>query len=343
LPAINDEERGALLLRRAKDFLNRKQWSDAQRLLTDQLPTLRAPSLLGLRVQACALLGEAWLLDGKGAEAARAYESAASLWSDVAALSWIRSLPKGEASQRAVLDATNAAASARFQLAEFWSEQNAIPLPKFVAPQFETNVHEDGASPTAAERSRRTTERQRFQKAVEEYLRQRFVPWYQHQRAVLEVAQRKYEQVLLVPPAVPPYFRIAVAERIGNLWGGFARDARYVGPRRSERLPETTTWSCRSSEDEFTESFKQYARSAMDTCVNLSRKYRILSHHTLSCEHWLADHYASEHHRLDEWLPSPRWLPETPLKGEPPATLGRAQDARTNRLPTSVPSKTAPL
>ncbi|MGC4067193.1 MAG: hypothetical protein QM784_21640 [Polyangiaceae bacterium] len=321
LPAANDEERMELLIRRAGGLLESQQWATAQRLLTEQLPQLQHKGNLGLRVQAYTLLGEASMLDGKREDATRSFETAVSLWSDVTALSWIQSLPKGEASQRAVRDATNAAANAVFRLADLWCEQHAVPFPKFIAPQFETYANEGSASATPAERKRSTAERQRFQAAVQEYLQKDVVPWYVHQSTFLEAARRKYEQVLLVPPAVPPYFRIAVAERIGSLWGRFVQALHYVGPKEHEPPSEARTWSGITSGDEPSESLEEYAHSAMDTCVQLSRKYRIVSPHTLSCENWLADHFRIEHQRFDELMPRPDWLPEMPLLGEPPATL----------------------
>jgi hypothetical protein len=67
---------------------------------------------VSLLVRSHSLLGEAWLGLSRFAAAEEELRAASRLWASTAALSWIRSLPAGEASQRSIQLAADAVSRA---------------------------------------------------------------------------------------------------------------------------------------------------------------------------------------------------------------------------------------
>lgn len=248
---------------------------------------------------------------GKTPAATQAFEKAVSLWSNVAALRWIRTLPSGEASQGAVRDASSAAAASAFHSAEIWHEENSNPRSEYECPEVKLGHFDD-----LIERKRHWFDAQR--RCFEQGLR----PWIERYRDILELAEHKYARVLLVAPEVSPYWRIAVAAKTGQMWGQFVKAVHAIIPRVPWEYSGTHSALAFVSGDDPSEGYKQYARSAFETCTELSRKYRIVSQYTLACEDWLSLNYKAEHHRLDEWIPPADWRPRNPLREQPAATIG---------------------
>jgi hypothetical protein len=141
---------------------------------------------------------------------------------------------------------------------------------------------------------------------LQEYLDRVFAPWVRRQRALIVLLQREYEEVRFVAPGASPEWRVAIAASVGTLWGDLVGAERGLDAATSPAYegfePKTAYYG---TFDDPWEPDMQLARSAFETCVELSRKHRILTRHTLACEAWLSRNYRFEHRQLDEFMPVP--------------------------------------
>ncbi|HET9931036.1 MAG TPA: hypothetical protein VFQ35_10125 [Polyangiaceae bacterium] len=272
-------------LERARAWVESERFAEAAALLVDELPCIDESQDVGLRVRARSLYGDALAGSGEAARAERELQSASRLWGSELALDWIRGLPTGETSQRDVRRAAAAAARASLHVADLRLRALELAPPVFVRVA------------GSAERQRR---------AFGRYLTVEFAPWAHRQYAAYEIAQRHFEQVYLSPPVAAPEWRVAVAARIGSLWGRLsdqmARVDQLCGPACDDRGA-----SYHGTFDDPWEPERQRARAAFETCITLSRKYRLLTDDTLTCERWLGSHFRTQYSALDELVPTAHW------------------------------------
>jgi hypothetical protein len=302
-PPVTAEERLNLSLDRAAASIERQQWSDA----VEKLKRLETPSDYGARVRRQALLGVA-LSELNDPRADRELEQALAAWAAPEALAWIRSLPSGEASTRRVRRTYEAAASAAFQRAEILRRQTLRPLPAFArADEAAPFTPRLDAALTVAELRQRRAWRARYREDVLRYIEEVFAPWSRRQQGSVILLQREYEKVHVVAPGATPEWRVAVAASVGTLWGD------YLAARLDFEAATRSAWQSFMSQDGYYGTFddptateRQLARFAFETCVTLSRRHRLLTRHTLTCEAWLAENYKVEHRRLDELMPTPQ-------------------------------------
>ncbi len=277
-------------------------------LLVAALPQIEASPALGLAVRARALLGEARLESGDGAQGAADLASAAERWSSAEALDWIRSLPSGESSQLAVQQAADAAAGAVLRLAELDLERHQSPAPVFRPVILPVRARPSRLlAPSAIGPAERAAIQSKQRAAVVRYVNEQLAPWVAVRRRVLGSLQRRFERVYLVPPVASPYYRIAVAASVGAMWGRFVAELRDATSLHDYDAPYNELGESYYMDPPW-EGEKSLARSAFEECLALSRRYRLFSSYTLACETWLGDNFRGEYSRLDELMPSPDWL-----------------------------------
>lgn len=211
---------------------------------------------------------------------------ASRLWANEPALEWVRSLPSGESSQQAVRRASDAAARAALHFADLKLRALELAPPVFVS--------------AAVNKVRR-------REAFVRFLSVEVAAWLRQQHAAYELAERQFEEVYLTAPVAAPKWRVAVAARIGSLWGRLSDEA--------ARLDSACGPACDDGLSRYYGTFgdpwepeRQRARAAFERCVALSRKYRLLTEDTLTCEAWLGRHFRSEYSLLDELVPTPHWM-----------------------------------
>jgi hypothetical protein len=322
-PPETPEERQRLALDRAAASIEKQDWSAAVQILSG----IEQPVDYGARVRLQALLGVASseLNDPRADEE---LEQALTAWAAPESLAWIRDLPVGEASARLVQRTYDAVASAAFQRAELARRRTIKPLPSFPrAAETPPFAPRPDAALTPTERRKRDTWRSSYRAALQEYVRNVFAPWARRQRQLIALLQREYEEVHFVAPGATPEWRVAVAARVGTLWGDFSvAQSSLDAATRSAHDADELPGAYYGTFDDPWEPDRQLARSAFEKCVELSRKHRILTHHTLVCEAWLGRNYRFEHRQLDEFMPLPhRWPsssvpPFAPISLAPPAS-----------------------
>ena len=318
-PPETPEERQSVALARAAASIEKQEWSAA----VQTLRALDEPFDYGARVRALALLGVAGSeLGDTGAD--EHLEQALVAWAAPEGLAWIRSLPSGEASARRVQRTYDAVASAAFQKADLVRRRTLRPLPPFAraaeSPPFAPRA--DSAL-RPQELRKRDAWRSRHRAALLKYLDEVFAPWVHRQRALVVQLQREYERVHFVAPGATPEWRVAVAASVGSLWGDFVVAQRGVDAalRAAYDDYEVRAAYYGTFGDPAWEPDQQLARSAFERCVDLSRRHRILTRHTLVCEAWLARNYRAEHRQLDELIPVPHRWPSSIAASFTPALL----------------------
>jgi hypothetical protein len=306
VPAETVEEHALVTLVRARAWLRNQQFAEAAEHLAATLDKLERSADIGLLVRSHSAYGEALLGLARFSDAEAELRAASSLWASEAALSWLRSLPSGPDSRRALQLATDAASRAALSIAELHVRDGDVAPPRF--------AQAESPEPFAARRDSELSQRERAARdawseqrrtAFVRFLRAQVPPWLARRRAAIQAAERELEQVYLVPPALAPAWRVAVAADIGSLWSRFAEQQQSIDA------------SCGNACDKFRFAFsniddswepdKQRARRAFESCVALSRQYRLLTDYTLVCEHWLARTFKRDYARLDELVPSAHW------------------------------------
>lgn len=272
-------------LEQARAWVETERFAEAAALLAVELPCMDASRDVGVRVRARALHGDALTGLGRLGDAEQELLSASQLWASESALAWVRGLPSGDTSAQAVQRASNAAARATLHVADLRLRALELPPPVF-AP---------GNGPVALER-----------RAFVRFVNAEAAPWLLQQHAAYEVAERHFEQVYLTAPVAAPEWRVAVAARIGALWGHFAD--------QMKRFSSACGPACGDGSSDYYGTFddpwapqEQRAGAAFEVCITLSRKYRLLTDDTLACEAWLGRHRRFEYSVLDELVPTPHW------------------------------------
>lgn len=306
VPVADAREQALLTLQRSHAWIRTGQLLKAATILAESIGTLDASADVGVLVRSHSLHGEALLGLSSLSAAEAAFRAASNSWAGERALAWIRALPAGEASQRSIQLASNAAALAALRLAEMRMAHVDLALPPFTRGESaQPFAPRPDAELSRAEHAVRAAWRERQRAAFVSYLEERVAPWASRQRAAIQMAERELERVYLVPPVLAPEWRVAVAADIGALWD------RFVG--RQKRIEASCGVACDelrvaySSLDDVWQPDKQRARAAFEVCIALSRRYRLLSEYTLRCEHWLARNYAPEYQLLDELMPTAHW------------------------------------
>jgi hypothetical protein len=311
--AVDARERAQVTLQRARAWVKSARWPEVIATLEPQLPAIEKSGDLGSLVCAYAELGNAQLALGKFDAGTHALTIASTLWHSERALHWLRSLPSGEPSQHEAQRASDAAASAVLQLGELWFRRNRIPMPTFAgwSAPLPFALKPDAAL-NKAQRKLREQWLSHHRNAFIRYVGQQVGPWLARQRLVVQQAQREFQQAYFVPPVASVAWRVAVAAHVGQIWW------ELVVAARSNQCGEACSSFYYSDYSNYSslglplEAEERLAREAFEECVDLSRRFRLLTPSTLSCEHWLANTYRATYHRLDELTPTADWRPKRP-------------------------------
>jgi hypothetical protein len=320
VPAQGPEEHTLVTLQRAQAWVRAEQFALAARSLAECQRRLAGSADVGLLVRVRSLEAEAWLGLSQTPAAEAAFRAAFELWASERALSWIRQLPSGEASQRSIQQASDAAARAVLLLAEsHWRMPAAGPPPfaRAAAPQPFAPRRDTELSPQ--QRAIREAWAKGQRAAFLRHYQEQIAPWLVREHASLEAAEREFEQVYLVPPVAAPPWRVAVAANIGFLWGRFMVWQRAIDASCGVACDEVRTNAYYGTFDDSWEPDRQRARSAFEACIALSRKYRVLSEYTLACESWLAQNFRSDHASEEELMPTAHWATTEPIPASAPS------------------------
>lgn len=311
--AVDARERAEVTLQRARAWEQSARWPEVIATLEPQLPAFEQSGDVGALVRAYASLGGAQLALHEIDDGTQALTTAATLWQSERALSWLRALPSGELSQREVQRASDAAASAVIQLAELWLRRNRSPMPVFAGRSVRLPfAPKPDAALTASQRKLRQRWLAQQRSALLRYVTHQLGPWLTQQHVVVQQAQREFQRAYLVPPAASPASRVAVAAHVAQIWWELVAAARHNPCGEACSSFYYADYSNFSSLGDPFESEARLARSAFEECIDLSRRFRLLTPSTLACEHWLADIDRVTYHRLDELMPTADWRPKRP-------------------------------
>lgn len=306
VPAVTVEEHGLVTLMRARAWLKGQQFAEAAQALAKSLGQLAGTADVGLLVQSHAAYGEALLGLSRLPAAEKELHAAAGLWASEAALTWVRSLPSREGSQRSLELAADAASRAVMRLAESHLQNAEVPLPRFTqGAALEPFAPRQDGQLRPAERAARQAWAKRQRAAFIRYLQEQVAPWLESRLQAIAVAEQELEQVYLVP-VLAPQARVAVAANVGSLWAKLVEGYRTASDSCGSACKEfhNAYYGTFDSPDE---PYKQLARSAFEAGIALSRQQRFVTEYTLMCERWLARNYRSAYAGFDELVPPADW------------------------------------
>jgi len=279
-------EHASLMFAIAAHHADREQWDRARAVIAGSMSMFdRAP--LDIQVQVHALYGRAHAHGPTPAVAKDEYAKTRAFWKDPdaaeAAIRHAWPADDGWRKDRRLAKVLNAVGEALFAAAEDrrLAEVEPLGFPAYVGP-----------AKTAP---------------VQEHLKTKVRPWYEKKRTALQGVEGQLTKILDMKPAPPPRWVIAASATVGAMWGSLADDFRRVpipDAWRNDRALYRAYWD---AIEEMSGAIRtQYAKPAMKKCIDLSVKYQLQDPRTRQCETWLATHYKTEFHVLDELVPGLR-------------------------------------
>jgi tetratricopeptide (TPR) repeat protein len=144
--------------------------------------------------------------------------------------------------------------------------------------------------------------RERTRAALTQYIQTKILHYFTRKRSAIELASAAFQEVADAKPFPSARWTIAASAEVGRLWADFLEDFNSVP------LPEGvySRQAYYGALDEADAPFKEAARAAFVTCLNLGVRYKIANRHTRTCEEWLAGNNKGDFHLVDEFLPQSR-------------------------------------
>ncbi|MBI5538254.1 MAG: hypothetical protein HY898_36365 [Deltaproteobacteria bacterium] len=259
-------------------------------LLRSSMGRIDAEGTLDLRIRARVLCGEAAARLGRAQDARARFDAAIQLWSDPAALGWLRSKGADAESRTAIASAVDAVGRAVFHLAKHAQREADDATGRLDPPPVD--------APDPAARSKQTA-------AYRQWVAVQLPPWMKAREASLTAVERLYRSVFDIPPAPPVRWSVAAAEAIGEMW------AAYVTQLRSLPIPQDPPAGHVGSAyrhtplDPVYEPFRVRAKGAYVLCLGISSSRRFFDATSARCEAWLARNHRQEFRALVEYVPPP--------------------------------------
>ncbi|MEZ4301956.1 MAG: hypothetical protein R3B70_43890 [Polyangiaceae bacterium] len=274
-PADLTSSPGDSRLEPAAELVKKGDHANAKAALTKLIPELGTAASLDVRMAAHTLLGRTLVAQRDLKAAAEHYATVRGLWRDPkAATAELAALGGDDKAQLArTARALNAAAEALF----FEAEQRRLLAEKEKMPAYTGS----GTS-----------------ESVLKYVNKQIAPWLKTRRALADEAEKAYTSVLRLEPIPPPAWVMASAERVGRMWSSLMSELRGVAIPDNWKGKGTIPGTDISREDvrnEFYSSLEtaispdiERARAAFQKCQDYSKKYRVQSDASRSCDDWLA-------------------------------------------------------
>ena len=124
-------------------------------------------------------------------------------------------------------------------------------------------------------------------------------PWVDARRKLIEEAEKAYVEIARLP-SPPPYWVVAAASRVGQMWGAFVAEFRaapipkeWLGTGvlpKTELAREEVRATYYAVIDEASEPQKHRARAAFEMCQDIAKKWALENEHSAQCDAWLKRH-----------------------------------------------------
>ena len=274
-------------------YVEKGDWLNARKRLTDALPAIDKHAAFDVQVQAHALLGRAHDKLKSAAQAQAEYTIVKNAYSNPTAVmdKLKEAYPDDAERARNLGKALTAVGEAYY----FFAEQKKRAVDKIKFPEY------TGSGERAD---------------VERHIATKVAEWVKRKRSAIDVADREYKKIAALTPQPPPAWTVAAAARVGAMWSKFVAEFRAApipkewkqnGPHPT--IPNLTWEEIRGRYyeeiDRASEPQKLQAKSAYETCLNMSVIHQHFDEHSRSCEVWLSKNYGNKYHLVDELRGAP--------------------------------------
>lgn len=261
----------------------KKEWNNVVKRLGGAMRQIDAKATLDVRVQAHALLGEAYQELNRGRNAVTEYGKVVKLWENPKkAVSEIESIEGEDAAskQRRLGRALEAVGQSIF----YFAEQKKAKVDKVAFPEYK--------GPGTKEE-------------VLKHIQGKVKDWIGKKRPLIDEATKEYKKIVDLQPVPPPRWVIAAGSRVGDMWGKFVEEFRAAPIPDSIKKDYELRTAYYGALDDASEPQKQQAKGAFETCLGYSVKYQYFDGFSRRCEEWLAKNYKAEYHLIDEFRGNP--------------------------------------
>jgi TolA-binding protein len=267
----------------AAHYAEKGDWQQVKaKLAGTALGLIDKQATLDVKVQAHALLAQAYSQMKTESSARSEYGKVVALWSDPqkAAAEIQSGSDDPGTKQRRMGRALTAVGEAVFYFAEI--KREAVNKVKF--PEYKGTGEKD---------------------TVLKHINTKVKDWIAKKKPLVETATAEYKKIVDLQPLPPPKWVIAGGSRVGDMWSTFVKEFRKAPIPKSMAEDYEIRTAYYGALDDASEPLKQIGKSAFKTCLEYSVTYQYFDEFSRSCEEWLAEEYKSEFHLVDEFRGAP--------------------------------------
>ncbi len=127
----------------------------------------------------------------------------------------------------------------------------------------------------------------------------------ERKKRAIEHVETQFKKILELRPLAPPLWVVSANVTIAAMWGDLTDGLRRNPvPLMCKRNPGSCVAYRASIESLIRSQETQRVKPAMKECVSAISKYTMQVPHGRLCEKWLATHFKSEFHVIDEFVPA---------------------------------------
>jgi hypothetical protein len=267
----------------AAHYAEKKDWQQVkQKLAGTAMSLIDRQATLDVKVQAHALLAQAYVQMKTGSAAKTEYGKVVGAWADPQkAAAEIQAGPDDPATkQRRMGRALTAVGEAVFYFAE--EKREAVNRVKF--PEYKGTGEKD---------------------TVLKHINTKVKDWISKKKPLVEAATSEYKKIVDLEPLPPPKWVIAGGARVGDMWATFVKEFRAAPIPKSMSEDYELRTAYFGALDEASEPLKLIGKGAFKTCLEYSVTYQYFDEFSRACEEWLAEEYKAEFHLVDEFRGAP--------------------------------------
>jgi tetratricopeptide (TPR) repeat protein len=294
-------------------YIERGKWKEAEKELKVAMPKIEKNATVDVKLQARALLGQAYAKQRRTAQADKEYGKVRAAWADPGKM--MQKLNDIGGSQAAKVRRIGKVLTAVGEALYHFAEKKRVAAEAIKFPVYKGSGE---------------------RKEVQEFIEEKVKKWMQKKEPAILAAQAEYLKIVKLKPEPPPRWVIAAGSAVGALWGSYVEEFRSApypkewdkkgaspfGDPADPTAPPLLWLEIRgqylASLDAASEKQKRQAKGAFQTCLAYSVKYQYFDQDSRSCEKWLSKKYPAEFHLIDEYGGSPTRV-NSPLDERPPA------------------------
>ncbi|MEY2933693.1 MAG: hypothetical protein RL033_4442 [Pseudomonadota bacterium] len=300
----------------AAHYAEKENWKEVADKLGAAMRQIDDEATLDVKVQAHALLGQAYLKLNRST-AQNEYAKVVGVWKDPqkakTAIMGIEGEDEG-AKARRLGKALTAVGESLF----FFAEKKREKLEALKFPVYKGNGSKED---------------------VQKHVISKVKPWMDKKTPLIRDATLEYKKIIDLQPTPSPQWVIAAGSRVGGMWGQFVDEFRAAPIPAAMKKDIMLSQTYYASLDESSEPWKLIGKSAYNECLKYSVQYQYFDEYSRACEKWLAENYKSEFHLVDEFKGEPNRVNRVLAERPHPLQLG-GEPARTN--PEAAPPKEEP-